>query len=526
MKAVVIGSGPAGVSAAHALVAGGAEVTILDAGDTPEPEATAPFRSLAQSDPEMWPADTLAQVRGAFSVGVKSVGVKPAFGSLFPYAIDDPDLKVFTENASSLPSLARGGLSNAWGAAVLPFRQADIMDWPISVAELAPHYEAVLRFVPLAGERDGLQALYPLYGEPRPLRRSVQTAAVLDRLARSTSALSHEGIAFGRSRLAVRAGESSDTARCRYSGLCMYGCPYGSIYTAGDTLDKLIASNAVSYRGGVYVDRVSENGSGVRIDVHERAGSSHSELRADRVFVATGAVSSTRLMLESLGVHTPRRLVDSEYFMIPMLTTRSAPVGSDRLGNTLAQVFLEIEDETISRHTVHLQVYGYNDLMVGALAQALPVGAGRLERALAPLFGRLLAVQGYLHSSESPGLVLSPTADGVRITGESSPSRVRRIARRLATSAHLLGMTPIPGLLQAGTPGKGNHVGGSFPMRREPGALESDVLGRPAGLEKIHLVDGSVLPSIPASTVTFSIMANAHRIATEAIRLHATEAAG
>ena len=50
-------------------------------------------------------------------------------------------------------------------------------------------------------------------------------------------------------------------------------------------------------------------------------------------------------------------------------------------------------------------------------------------------------------------------------------------------------------------------------MRERPGELECDLLGRPQGLERIHLVDSSTFPSIPSTTITFTIMANAHRIA-------------
>ena len=63
-------------------------------------------------------------MRGTFPVGIKSVGLKPAYGSLFPYALDDADLSVINEAAETLASLARGGLSNAWGASMLPFRAA------------------------------------------------------------------------------------------------------------------------------------------------------------------------------------------------------------------------------------------------------------------------------------------------------------------------------------------------------------------------------------------------------------------
>ena len=66
-----------------------------------------------------------------------------------------------------------------------------------------------------------------------------------------------------------------------------------------------------------------------------------------------------------------------------------------------------------------------------------------------------------------------------------------------------------------GPPGRGFHTGGSCPMRLAPHEFESDVLGRPYGCERVHIVDASVFPSITASTITLTAMANAHRIAAE-----------
>jgi choline dehydrogenase-like flavoprotein len=76
---------------------------------------------------------------------------------------------------------------------------------------------------------------------------------------------------------------------------------------------------------------------------------------------------------------------------------------------------------------------------------------------------------------------------------------------------------PLARLLEIGAAGRGYHIGGSFPMRRAPGRLESDRWGRPYGFERVHAVDASVFPSIPAAPITFTVMANAHRIAAEAL---------
>jgi hypothetical protein len=47
-------------------------------------------------------------------------------------------------------------------------------------------------------------------------------------------------------------------------------------------------------------------------------------------------------------------------------------------------------------------------------------------------------------------------------------------------------------------------------------ANHTDTLGRPFGWQRVHAVDTSVLPAIPATTVGLLTMANAHRIAANA----------
>jgi choline dehydrogenase-like flavoprotein len=66
---------------------------------------------------------------------------------------------------------------------------------------------------------------------------------------------------------------------------------------------------------------------------------------------------------------------------------------------------------------------------------------------------------------------------------------------------------------------KSYHFGGSFPHASEPNAITTDRLGRLARWDRIHLIDGSVFPNIPATTFTLTVMANSHRIACEAMKL-------
>jgi choline dehydrogenase-like flavoprotein len=66
-------------------------------------------------------------------------------------------------------------------------------------------------------------------------------------------------------------------------------------------------------------------------------------------------------------------------------------------------------------------------------------------------------------------------------------------------------------------PGKSYHFGGTFPhtggRSTANGRAESDAVGRVGIGRNVHVVDGSVLPSISSTTFTLTVMANAHRIA-------------
>ena len=110
--------------------------------------------------------------------------------------------------------------------------------------------------------------------------------------------------------------------------------------------------------------------------------------------------------------------------------------------------------------------------------------------------------------------------DVLRLGANSKPEakrRIGRLIRKLAKLSYRTGVLPLSPLLEMGLPGRGFHSGGSFPMAAQPKPGESDLLGRPYGMRRIHAVDATVLPSIPATTITLTVMANAYRIGSAAM---------
>jgi choline dehydrogenase-like flavoprotein len=521
----VVGSGPAGISCARALIAAGREVTILDAGLELDAERRQAVTALAASNPSSWDARSTAFLRKGMSAGNGGIPTKLLFGSDHPYREPSGATYILRENVDTKPSYSLGGLSTVWGGAVMPYRQQDIEDWPISVEDLAPSYKAVLSWMPLSARKDDLDELFPIHREDSDaLPMSRQSAAMLADLERKRAELNKQGIYCGASRLAVDASGAEHASGCVRCGLCMYGCPYQLIYSSDQSLASFSNSQSrlLTYRRGVTVQSIGETAGGVTLHAVDAAGK-RVHFEGERVFLASGVLNTTAILLRSLEAYgMPVQLRDSQYFLLPALRMRGMQGVSREPLHTLAQLFLEVFDTSISPYAVHLQTYTYNDLFRDRAAQIL----GPLRRffPMEALLGRLILFQGYLHSAHSSSIsaVLERTESGdvLRLGANPDPEtkrRIGRLIRKLVKLSARTGVLPLSPLLEMGLPGRGFHSGGSFPMAAQPRPGESDRLGRPYGLQRIHAVDATVLPSIPATTITFTVMANAYRIGSAAM---------
>lgn len=510
--ALVLGSGPAGASAAAALLARGRKVLLIDAGETLEPARAARRARMAATEPDGWLDADLSDLRRDHQEA-QSDAMRP-FGSDFMFR-DRGGFFAESEGwpIAVRPSFAQGGLSNGWGSAVLPYRDEDLEAWPFGADALAPHYRAVAELAPMSARPDDLATLFPALPieDDRALTLTAQAQAMLGRLEKRRDALGRMGVRFGQARQAVAPG-------CRRCAMCLYGCPYGLIFNAADLTRRLVQDEGLDYRPGFHAEAFEEDADGVRLHTRAVDGGARATFEGSALFVAGGVLPTARLVLNSLGaVDRPVTLRDSQHFFLPMLQSWAPLRNPEREPrNTLTQLFLEILDPAVSPTTVHAQVYTYNDFYAADMRRRF----GRLARAVDPLIGamsrRLIVAQAFLHSDVSPDIQLRLNGAG-RLSASvrenaAMAGAVERARGRLARVAMAAGLAPLLPLSRLGAPGSSFHCGGTFPMRTSPTGLECDSLGRPAGMKRTHLVDASGFPSIPATTITLSVMANAHRI--------------
>ena len=497
-------------------------MTVVDVGGTLEREREQVRSRLAATPPAEWDAADLGLVAQPPVPGrSRELPEKRTYGSDFPFRDVGQRRPLDATDGihESVVSGAYGGFSNIWGAQVMPFPAAAFRAWPVAAAEMQPHYESVLRAIPFAAEHDDLAELFPLHAPAEPLPALAERSeAVLRRYGAHRDTLRRRGVVVGRARLALKASD------CTLAGLCMSGCPYSLIYSAAHTIDALRRSNRVDYHGHQLAIRVEEDEGAAVVTTRDLAGGGLRRFSADRVLLACGAIGTSRLVLGSLNLFdVDVRVLESRQFVLPFVSRRATPHDPRAVPHfTLNQFNMLVTLDENAVDAAQLHFYAYDPAFLDALPQ--------IEWAREHLLRRVCVALGYLPSWASPSFALrvSPPADGAlpRMTlhGTTAPgpgSRIlRRVVRKIAASAPALDLWPVLPLMRLSAAGKSYHWGGTFPHVHEAGGrrFASDVVGRVAPWRRIHLVDASVFPSIPATTFTLSVMANAHRIADAVVR--------
>lgn len=548
-EAVVVGSGFGGSVAACRLAEGGMSVCVLERGRA-WPPGTFPRTPLDMATKGFWDPS-----EGHY--GIYNVWSFPGFGALV--------------------SSGLGGGSLIYANVLVrkdedTFAEDDLASWPVTFAELVPHYDRVEEV--LGG------GPYPLHLEPyaRTAKTHAMKAAAEGLRGRPDRAeaeflLPNLAVAFDDGNGPPRPGaelpneppsvhdEPHPRLTCLLTGECDLGCNYGSKKTLDLNFLGRAKRAGATILAGREVRRIAPLEDGYRItfvDHSDRIASGESSrgaaeetVTAQRLVLAAGTLGSTFLLLKCRGdfPQLDRTALGTRFsangdLLTFLLKSRTAESRGPRVldpsyGPVITSAIRVPPGGGLRGHYVEDAGYPYLASWLAELTTAPAIGrrllGDRVERALGRLVGRSVDTDlgaelakivgdGVLSSSSMPLLSMGRdfpggrfTEDGRRLTTDWDPAdsqayfdELEETLQGIAEALHgEYRDSRIRGLSKQITV----HPLGGCPMGETPREGVVDAYGQVHGYPGFVIADGAVLPGAIGPNPSLTIAALADRFA-------------
>lgn len=440
-----------------------------------------------------------------------------------------PEMPFKTKGFAPLISFARGGLGEVWTSGVYPFNDDELSDFPIAYPDLRPGYEEVARRIGVTGEDDALARFMPVHDHMMsPLRLDVHSESLLSTYARHRDEFARKyGCYLGRSRVAVLTADLGARVACDYLGRCIWGCPSQSFYTPSITLDECMTYPNFTYVPQMCVSHFACNGAGRvdRVVARPVGGGSEQAFPVEKLALAAGTMCTARIFLESV-----RReggecaelhgLMDNRQILVPFVNLAMIGKAYDPESYQYHLLALGIEGDE-PKDYVHGQITCLTTALVHPIIQKIPFDL----RTAVGVFRNMRSGLGILNvnfaDTRRHGNMIALEHNG---KGESTfhviyrpePNEKQRMAkymRKVKKAMRRLRCIVPPGTPRVREKGASVHYAGTLPMSTERKRFSTSPQCESHDFENLYIVDGSTYPFLPAKNITFTLMANAVRVA-------------
>lgn len=512
---VIVGSGPAGVSAAWPLVSAGIKVTMIEAGTRPiaELEVGRPsLHELREGGGKAWKHLLGADLRGACDTGDLSARLRlysNEFNTAATQSLIDRD------GFHDVMVNAHGGLSNVWGAVCCALNDQDLASWPIGEVDLNPSYQSVAARIGISGSiseqadamlgRDlPLQPALPLSGNAQYLSERYGTSRISDALQ------------MVQARSAVLTEKLGERDVCRLDRACMLGCSISAVYNSSREIHDLSRHANFEFVDSVRVDQIERMADGFKVSGIDVLQGVAVEFNCKKLVMAAGTMGSTRLTLQLLGQYNKAiPMQNSPAVAVPFWLPRRLGASMEKRGYGMAQLALSMPLPGNPSQSCFGLLYDADVFPVSDIVKRMPISIAGGRRVAKTLLSSLMIGLFYFPGEYSNNTVMLECAGAEKpplllVKGAESQD-YRDVARQaleaVKSKMRNLGAFALPGADQFLAPGSEVHCGATFPM-----GGTADNYGQINGLHGYFVVDGASLSGIPSKNHTFTIMANADRI--------------
>ncbi|MFN0072945.1 MAG: GMC oxidoreductase, partial [Chloroflexota bacterium] len=336
---------------------------------------------------------------------------------------------------------------------------------------------------------------------------------------------------LGRSRIATLTSARDGREGCVYCGRCLWGCPASALYTPSITLRECLTYPNFNYRPRYFVSHFTHNAQHQieKIIINDDGQEDEFDVAGDRVVLAAGTLSSAKILLESVRRSTGEMvklhgLMDNRQVLVPFVNPRMLGEQCTTESYQYHQLAIGIAGERKEEY-IHGQITTLKSAVIHPIIANVPLSLRASIFAFRNVRAGLGVVNLNLCDRRREGNYVGLERDSVRggtklsiqyAPADNEPAVIDRAVKTVKSVLGDLGCFVPPGMVHVRPMGASVHYTGTLPMSAERKPYTTSKYGQSHDFENLYFVDGTTFPFLPAKNVTFTLMANAMRIADQA----------
>lgn len=529
---IVVGSGCSGAMAAQTLVEADRQVLMLDVGATEQGYAKLipdkDFLTIRNTEPEQHKYFIGKNADGLVWSDIgKGAQITPPRKHIIGHT--DTYHEIVSKTFSPLESLGYGGLGIGWGLQCWEYSDAEIKAAGMDPRTISKAYEVVAGRIGISGTKD--EASHYTLGKLKTFQPSPAMdrnhEMIYQRYSAKRANWNDRGYYLGRTPLALITKPLKGRKPYAYKDMDYYSDNDRSAWRPWITVDWLRTKKNFAYQGGLLVTEFVEKEDYTEVLCLSVPEHKEKRFRCKKLVLGAGTLSSARIVLRSLGTPGQRLpLLCNPYTYIPCVQPKLFGKAAEPKKLGFAQLSLFFDKTKRNFDTSVASLYSYQSLMMFRTIRQLPLNFADGRRVLQYIMSGIV-IMGVHHpdeQSEAKYVELvahkkSPTNDALKAEYALSKQEAKRLAKREKGF--------VKQLRRAGTfalkridPGFGAsiHYAGTIPYSKTEKPFTLAPSGRLHQTKSVFVADSSGFTYLPAKGLTFSLMANAHVVAQEALK--------
>jgi hypothetical protein len=250
------------------------------------------------------------------------------------------------------------------------------------------------------------------------------------------------------------------------------------------------------------------------------------EFAADKFVLAAGTLSSSKIFMDSILKATGRivrlnGLMDNRQILIPFVNLRLVGKSYNPARYQYHQLALGIESDQKEEY-IHGQITTLKSALVHPIIHNVPFDLRTSTLLFRNVRAGLGVVNLNLHHRRSAENYITvepdPQTDSTKLvihyeTETSEKARIKKAVQTVKKVLWRLGCVVPPGMTHVRPMGSSVHYAGTIPMSSSATPHTASKFCQSHDFSNLYFADGVTFPFLPAKNITFTLMANAVRMA-------------